>query len=114
MSLRSSSATEILLLFFVSIFDILINANPIVLKETDPLLFEKELLHKKLFVYDLIYNPKETKLLQMAKEQGATTSNGLGMLFYQGVLAFEHWAGHELMPAIREQMKMSLELGEII
>lgn len=98
----------------IELSDLLINATPIGLKESDPPLFEKELLHANLLVYDLIYNPNETKLLKMAKEQGASIANGLGMLFYQGVLAFEHWAGHELMPAVREQMRMSLELGEVI
>lgn len=98
----------------IELADILINATPIGLKETDPCLVDPDLLHENLFVYDLIYNPKETLLLKMAKEKGAKVSNGLGMLFYQGVLAFEHWAGHELMPAVREQMRMSLEVGEVI
>ena len=98
----------------IEIADLLINATPVGLKPSDPTLFEEELLHPDMLVYDLIYNPRETKLLAMAKERGAQVSNGLGMLFYQGVLAFEHWAGFELMPAIREQMRMSLELGEVI
>jgi shikimate dehydrogenase len=37
--------------------DILINATPVGLKEEDPHLIDGELLHEKLFVYDLIYNP---------------------------------------------------------
>ncbi len=98
----------------IELADLLINATPIGLKATDPALIEEELLHKGLFVYDLIYNPKETRLLKTAKARGAKTANGLGMLFYQGVLAFEHWAGYELIPAVREQMRMSLELGEVI
>ncbi|MEW5895696.1 MAG: shikimate dehydrogenase [Candidatus Omnitrophota bacterium] len=98
----------------IEIADLLINATPVGLKSSDPVLFEKELLHPDMLVYDLIYNPRETKLLAMARERGARISNGLGMLFYQGVLAFEHWAGYEVMPAIREQMRMSLEIGEVI
>jgi len=73
--------------------DILINATPVGMKESDPLLVKQEWLHKNLFVYDLIYNPSETKLLKMAKEAGCKCANGLGMLLYQGVLAFEHWTG---------------------
>ncbi len=42
-------------------------------------------------VVDLIYNPLETKLLRLAREQGAQTASGLGMFLYQGVLAFEAW-----------------------
>lgn len=44
-------------------------------------------------VVDLIYNPLETKLLRLAREQGAQTASGLGMFIYQGVLAFEKWNG---------------------
>ena len=94
--------------------DLLINATPVGLKPNDPCLVEDELFHKEMLVYDLIYNPKETRLLQMAKARGAQTANGLGMLFYQGVLAFEHWADFELSDVIRKQMWMSLELGEVI
>ena len=44
-------------------------------------------------VVDLIYNPMETKLLRLAKAQGAQVASGLGMFVYQGVLAFEKWTG---------------------
>lgn len=71
--------------------DLLINATPVGMKESDPCLVAKEMLHKDLFVYDVIYNPQETKLLKTAKEIGAKTRNGLGMLLCQGVLSFGHW-----------------------
>ena len=49
--------------------------------------------HKDLIVSDVIYNPRETKLLKMAKEAGRPTYNGLGMLLYQGAEAFKLWTG---------------------
>ncbi len=98
----------------IELADMLINATPIGLKGSDPCLVEHAVLHADMLVYDLIYNPKETALLKAAASKGARTANGLGMLFYQGVLAFEHWAGFELSSAIREQMRMSLTLGEVI
>ncbi|MFA5271624.1 MAG: shikimate dehydrogenase [Candidatus Omnitrophota bacterium] len=73
--------------------ELLINATPIGMRDTDPCLIAEEMLHKNLFVYDLIYNPAETKLLALAKRIGAKTSNGLGMLLYQGALSFEHFTG---------------------
>jgi shikimate dehydrogenase len=73
--------------------DILINATPVGMKESDPVLIKKEWLHPGLFVYDLIYNPAQTKLLKMAKEAGCQSANGLGMLLHQGALAFEYWTG---------------------
>ena len=75
--------------------DLLINATPVGLKDTDPCLVEQNMLHKNLFVYDLIYNPSETKLLQFAKVAGAQYSNGLGMLLYQGMLAFKIFTNKE-------------------
>ncbi len=48
-------------------------------------------LTDKHLVYDLVYNPPETKFLNKARQSGAKTVNGLGMLLYQGVTAFELW-----------------------
>lgn len=80
---------------FIKDCSLLINATPLGMKESDPCLVSESMLHKNLFVYDVIYNPAETKLLKMAKKVGARTSNGLGMLFFQGMLAFEIWTGKQ-------------------
>lgn len=42
---------------------------------------------------DLIFNPIETEFLAKARKAGVKTMNGLGMLYYQGVKAFELWQG---------------------
>lgn len=47
-------------------------------------------------VYDVIYSPRETKLLSDARKKGCKTINGLGMLFYQGIKAYEIWTGLKL------------------
>ncbi|HAJ57711.1 MAG TPA: shikimate dehydrogenase [Candidatus Omnitrophica bacterium] len=77
----------------VSDADLLINATPVGMKDSDPMPVKSEWLHKGLFVYDLIYNPAETKLLKAAAHAGCRVANGLGMLLYQGALAFEYWTG---------------------
>ena len=41
--------------------------------------------------YDLIYRPWETRFMKLVKAQGAPAYNGLKMLLYQGVEAFEMW-----------------------
>lgn len=46
-------------------------------------------------VYDLVYNPAVTRLLQLASVDGATVVGGLGMLIYQGAIAFARWTGEE-------------------
>ncbi|NTV90232.1 MAG: shikimate dehydrogenase, partial [Clostridiales bacterium] len=49
--------------------------------------------NKNQTVFDVIYNPSETKLLRLARESGCKTINGSGMLFWQGVMAYETWLG---------------------
>jgi shikimate dehydrogenase len=44
-------------------------------------------------VYDLVYNPPQTRLLQKAAADGAQAIGGLGMLIWQGAIAFELWTG---------------------
>ena len=46
-------------------------------------------------VYDLVYNPEETPLLQAAAGAGARILGGLPMLIYQGAEAFRLWTGQE-------------------
>ncbi len=73
--------------------DCLINATPLGLKRTDPLPIPRECIMKKHLVCDLVYNPPETLFLRTAKSRGAKRLAGLGMLLYQGVIAFEIWTG---------------------
>lgn len=47
------------------------------------------------FVYDLVYAPPHTRLLQMAEEGQNPCANGLGMLLRQGAQAFQLWTGRE-------------------
>jgi len=88
--------------------DLLVNATPVGMKEPDPCIVDEHYIKNTQLVYDLVYNPRETKLLKMAKERGAKTSNGLGMLLYQGARAFEVWTGK---PAPIEVMRTALNEG---
>ncbi|NWF49285.1 MAG: shikimate dehydrogenase [Ignavibacteriaceae bacterium] len=63
--------------------------------------------NKNQIVFDLVYNPIETKLLKIAAAEGAVTINGLNMLVHQAAKSFELWTG-EQMPV--EKVKHSLEL----
>ncbi len=73
--------------------DLLINASSVGMRPSDPCLVAPSDLHAGLFVYDLIYSPLQTKLIILAKEHNLNFSNGLGMLLYQGVFAFNHFSG---------------------
>lgn len=61
-------------------------------------------------VFDLIYNPVETRLLARAAAAGARAIGGLAMLVHQGALAFELWTGQSpptdvMMAAAMESLK---------
>lgn len=68
--------------------------------------------HPALFVYDLIYNPRETRLMTEARAAGCRTLNGVRMLAWQGAAAFEIWTGVRpdvrVMEAAVEQQLASL------
>jgi shikimate dehydrogenase len=57
---------------------------------------DTSMFHNDLIVSDVIYNPRETKLLRQAKKAGCQTFNGLYMLLYQGAEAFKLWTGQEM------------------
>ncbi len=48
-----------------------------------------------LTVFDLVYNPRQTRLLRQARAAGAKTIGGLGMLVHQGAAAFQLWTGEK-------------------
>lgn len=77
--------------------DLLVNTTPLGMfpKADDCPLPENVLLKKQTLVYDLVYNPTETKLLTIAKAAGCKTCSGLGMLIRQGALAFSIFTGEE-------------------
>lgn len=68
--------------------------------DTDATPVDASLLHPNLIVSDIIYNPKETRLLKEAKAMGCPVMNGLYMLLYQGAAAFECWTGKEMPVSI--------------
>jgi len=77
-------------------FDLIVNATPLGMSpNTDQSpLPEYITLSKDAVIYDLVYNPRETKLVKDARAQGLQATTGLGMLIEQAALAFELWTGH--------------------
>lgn len=54
--------------------------------------------------YDLIYRPARTKFMRLTKEAGGRCCNGLKMLVYQGVEAFEMWNGLTVAKEVAERI----------
>lgn len=68
---------------------------------------DKSFFRPDLIVTDVVYFPRETEMLRMAKEVGCKTMNGLGMMLFQGSAAFELWTGQ---PMPIEYMKDILDI----
>ena len=82
-------------------FDIVINATSVGMAGNDaPPLLEPAELNAKL-VFDLVYNPIETPLIQMARQKNIPVVTGVEMFVHQGVRQFEIWTGK---PAPQEEM----------
>jgi 3-dehydroquinate dehydratase/shikimate dehydrogenase len=80
-----------------SAYDILVNTTPLGTKgvsETESIATADQLNQVRL-VYDIVYNPTETKLLREARKAGSQTINGVEMLVGQAVRQFEIWTGEE-------------------
>ncbi len=77
-------------------FDLLINTTPIgMVPNVDASPWPEHLAFPKdAAVYDLVYNPRETKLVRDARAAGLPAKTGLGMLIEQAALAFEIWTGN--------------------
>jgi len=76
--------------------DILINTTSVgMIPEVAQTPVPAELLKPSLIVFDIVYNPIQTRLLKEAEAAGAKTIDGLEMLVWQGALAFEKWTGRQ-------------------
>lgn len=78
-----------------SSFTLLVNATPLgMMPNVNQSPWPENLPFPNAAVYDLVYNPRETKLVKDARAQGLNATTGLGMLIEQAALAFEIWTGH--------------------
>ncbi len=98
-------------------YEVLINTTPVgMYPNTEGYAVNAKIIEGFSSVADLIYNPAETKLLQMAKENGAKYTNGLYMLVSQAVKAQEIWNGieiaDEIIDKIYEDIKKELQNGK--
>ncbi len=87
--------------------DVLVNATSVGMhpkEEETPV--DRHFLRPKLVVFDLVYEPFETRLLREAREVGARTLDGLAMLVHQGAASFEIWTG--VSAPIEVMMKAAL------
>ncbi|MCP8307339.1 MAG: shikimate dehydrogenase [archaeon] len=78
----------------ISSVDLLINATPIgTYPNLDESIIPQELIKKDMVVFDVVYNPKKTKLIRDAEKMGAKTIPGYEMFVGQGAASFKLWTG---------------------
>jgi 3-dehydroquinate dehydratase / shikimate dehydrogenase len=88
-------------------FDVIINATPVGMgNKTETPLQEKEINAR--YVFDMIYDPAETRLLKLAKERGAQIIPGIEMFVHQAARQFEIWTGK---PAPQDDMMQVVTLA---
>ncbi|MFB3072549.1 MAG: shikimate dehydrogenase [bacterium] len=91
--------------------DCLINATSVGMAGDRRLPVPAALIEPHLVVYDIVYRPLVTPLLEAALARGASIINGLGMLVYQGAEAFRRWTGQEMpIDIVRSTLEAALEL----
>lgn len=96
--------------YLVQNSDILINSTAIgMYPKVSETLVTPDMMHSDLVVFDIVYNPLNTRLLREAKTAGAITIDGVKMLVYQGAEAFKIWTGKTppidvMEKAVREKL----------
>ena len=92
--------------------DLMVNATSVGLRVGESLGLGAELFSSRQRVYDTIYRPAETELLQVAGGAGAQVANGLGMLLHQGAKAFEIWTKRKAPLAVMRRALRAAVYGD--
>ena len=73
-------------------FDVIINATPVGMGGNGKSVIDEKEMNARL-AFDLVYNPIETRFLQIARAKGMAVVSGVEMFVHQGARQFEIWTG---------------------
>lgn len=95
-------------------YDVLINATPVgMYPKNNQCVVTDEVISRVKFVFDAIYNPRETMLIKKAKAMGIKAVGGMAMLVWQAVSAHEIWDGdrysEQEIQRIIDEMELRVE-----
>lgn len=95
-------------------YDLLVNACPVgMYPKVNACPVSDEVIERADCVFDLIYNPRETLLVQKAKAMGKRAAGGMAMLVWQAVSAHEIWDSDKYtddeVKAIIKEMEAAVE-----
>ncbi|MCM1058411.1 MAG: shikimate dehydrogenase [Firmicutes bacterium] len=80
--------------------------------EVDKAVIEEAGFYERIHTgYDLIFNPAETRFMELTKKAGGRAYNGLKMLLYQGVIAYELWTGRQVTGELEERAYRAMRKG---
>jgi 3-dehydroquinate dehydratase / shikimate dehydrogenase len=88
-------------------FDVIINATPVGMGNTRETALQEHEINAR-YVFDMIYDPAETRLLKLARERGAQVIPGIEMFVQQAARQFEIWTGK---PAPGDEMLRTVLLA---
>ena len=92
-------------------YDVMINATPVgMYPKCEACVVSDEVISRTKFVFDAIYNPRETVLIKKAKSMGITAVGGMAMLVWQAVSAHEIWDGDSYTDEEVQQIINEMEL----
>ncbi len=92
--------------------DLLVNATSVGLNPGETLPLPPDALTPQLAVYDTIYRPAETQLVQQANAAGSKVANGLSMLLHQGAKSFELWTKRKAPLAVMRRALRAAAYGD--
>ena len=104
--IASTTLSSNLLRDLVEQSDIIVNASSMGMNRNSNLPVQAKWLHSGQWVFDLVYKPPQTRLLDLAASAGANRITGLDMLVNQGACSFKLWTG---MEAPRVGMRHAVE-----
>jgi len=94
-------------------YDIAINCTPVgMYPRIDESPIPGDVIDRCRAVFDAVYNPRETRFLQLARVRGIPAIEGLGMLYYQAVEAEKFWFGRDAIANDKTQKRIYHELLE--
>lgn len=91
-------------------FDLLVNASPLgMYPKVDRMPCDENMLENVKYVFDVVYNPRDTLLVKTAEKHGIKAMSGMAMLVLQAVAAHEIWNGSEFKDADIRQLISDME-----
>ncbi|MBF0615063.1 MAG: shikimate dehydrogenase [Magnetococcales bacterium] len=94
--------------------DLLINTTSLGMDSQAGAVPDLRQLPETALVYDIVYSPPMTPLLQTARLRGLQVENGLGMLIHQGARAFQIWTGQPMpVAAVEKGLRAQRGIGSL-